>query len=428
MCSVDLKGDTQWSAKFAKGIIPPEIMTASKGAELFDFIAREIGQFLQTHHGDALGGLRERKGILPLGFTFSYPAYQSSINSGILLRWTKGFDIPDVINKDVCQLLQAALDGLNLPVEVTALVNDALGALMFRAYTLPLSQTRTSVGAIFGTGTNGVYLEKLSNITKALGTPDESTGEMFISTEWGSFDNALAVQPNTKYDVKVDQGSVNKGNQMFEKRVSGMFQGELLRVALNELYADPEAGLFRGVKWDSPAEGQGSSLFFTQWAINTSLLSVAAADDSEQLTVLREALVKTLCIPADHISIDDARAVKTIADAIGKRAARLAGMAIASVLIKGGRMVVDRNELPVTGVTEDSSDAGWVDVAVDGSVVELYPGFESYMREVWRIIDSIGPAGEKRIKIGVAKDGSSIGAAIIALIAAKGRASHTATP
>jgi hexokinase len=69
-----------------------------------------------------------------------------------------------------------------------------------------------------------------------------------------------------------------------------------------------------------------------------------------------------------------------------------------------------------------------VDIAVDGSVVELYPGFERYMREVWRVIDGIGPAGEKMIKMGVAKDGSSIGAAIIALIVANGRASHTKTP
>jgi hexokinase len=271
-----------------------------------------------------------------------------------------------------------------------------------------------------------VYLEKLSNITKTLGTHDDSTGEMFISCEWGSFDNALLVQPNTTYDLKVDQGSLNPGNQMFEKRVSGMFQGELLRVALNELYADPDAGLFRGVQWDSPAEGEGSSPFFTRWAIDTSLLSVAAADNSKELTALLEVLVKTLRIPADHVSIDDVRAVKMIADAIGKRAARLAGMAIASILIKGGRMTVGRNTLPVTGVTEDSSDVGSVDIALDGSVVELYPGFESYMREVWRVIDGIGPAGEKRIKMGVAKDGSSIGAAIIALIVANGRASHTA--
>ncbi|EPE26462.1 Actin-like ATPase [Glarea lozoyensis ATCC 20868] len=417
VCSVELNGDTTLTAKHAKKVIPPGIMTAATGAELFHLIAHEIDQFLQLHHRDALEKLRQSKDVLPLGFTFSYPAYQTSINSGILLRWTKGFVIPDVVNKDVCQLLQVAIDEFNLPVEVTALVNDALGALMFRTYTLPLSQTRTSVGAIFGTGTNGVYLEKLSNITKSLGNHDDSTGEMFISCEWGSFDNGLLVQPNTTYDVKVDQISMNPGNQMFEKRVSGMFQGELLRVVLNELYADPDAGLFRGVQWNDPAQGEGPAPFFTPWAIDTSLLSMAAADNAQELPALSKALVETLRISADHVSADDVRAVKTIADAIGKRAARLAGMAIASVLIKGGRMTVDRNLLPVTGIVENPSDVEGVDIAVDGSVVELYPGFERYMREAWSVIDDIGPAGERMIKMGIAKDGSSIGAAIIALIA-----------
>ncbi len=55
---------------------------------------------------------------------------------------------------------------------------------MSRAYTLPISRTRTSIGAIFGTETNDVYLEKLCNITKSLeGQQDCSTDEMFISIE-----------------------------------------------------------------------------------------------------------------------------------------------------------------------------------------------------------------------------------------------------
>lgn len=58
-----------------------------------------------------------------------------------------------------------------------------------------------------------------------------------------------------------------------------------------------------------------------------------------------------------------------------------------------------------------------VDIGVDGSVIEHYPGFESRMRGVLRSIDGIGVEGERRIRIGIAKDGSSVGAAIIALLA-----------
>jgi hexokinase len=62
---------------------------------------------------------------------------------------------------------------------------------------------------------------------------------------------------------------------------------------------------------------------------------------------------------------------------------------------------------------------GIVDIGVDGSVIEIYPGFETYMREALRAVDRIGAAGEKRIRIGIAKDGFTIGAAIIALLAAQ---------
>lgn len=37
---------------------------------------------------------RERE----LGFTFSFPVRQTSIASGTLIKWTKGFSIEDVVN------------------------------------------------------------------------------------------------------------------------------------------------------------------------------------------------------------------------------------------------------------------------------------------------------------------------------------------
>jgi hexokinase len=41
------------------------------------------------------------------------------------------------------------------------------------------------------------------------------------------------------------------------------------------------------------------------------------------------------------------------------------------------------------------------------------------MREAMRAVPEIGAAGERRIRIGIAKDGSGVGAALIALVAAK---------
>jgi len=54
---------------------------------------------------------------------------------------------------------------------------------------------------------------------------------------------------------------------------------------------------------------------------------------------------------------------------------------------------------------------------VDGSLVEYYPGFEDYIREPFREIPEISEEGEKKIKIGLAKDGSGLDEALIALVA-----------
>ncbi|KAH8728411.1 glucokinase [Phaeosphaeriaceae sp. PMI808] len=420
VCSVDLHGDSTYTAQHARITIPPDMMTAPKASDLFMFIAEQIKHFLEAYHAELLSPDQGKKvELLSLGFTFSYPAYQNSINSGILLRWTKGFDIPDAVGKDVCQLLQNAVDELHLPVRITALVNDALGALMFRAYILPLSETRTTVGAIFGTGTNGVYLEKLSNITKDLeGSYPSGATNMFVSCEWGSFDNGLLVQPNTKYDTALDQVSVNRGNQMFEKRVSGMFLGELLRIILVELYEDPVVRLFRGEEQAQEADLKKDIPFFTRWAVDTSILSVAEADNSEQLLALKQKISDALSIPSTSVRQAEARAVKLIANAIGKRAARLAGTALAAVILRGRQSSTDVQSASADA-DSDQADGALVDVAVDGSVVEHYPGFEAYMREVWNTINGIGPDIQRKVKIGIAKDGSSIGSAIIALVAAR---------
>lgn len=69
-------------------------------------------------------------------------------------------------------------------------------------------------------------------------------------------------------------------------------------------------------------------------------------------------------------------------------------------------------------VSTGGGDDDVVDIGVDGSLVEYYPGFEDYIREAFREMPEIGSQGEKRIRVGIAKDGSGVGAALIALVAA----------
>lgn len=435
VCSIQLHGNSTFSLTQSKVAIPHNLMVAKTSRELFAFLAKQIELFLKEHHGDHYHSHIERRTngwgstkdeeVFSLGFTFSFPVQQYGINKGTLIRWTKGFDIEDTIGKDVCALLQKEIDNLHLPVRVAALVNDTVGTLMARSYTSP-GKTGTLLGAIFGTGTNGAYVEKLDKISKLknmgadAGDVDNSTGEMIVNTEWGSFDNQLSVLPNTPYDKSLDAESNNPGVQMFEKRISGMFLGEILRRAIMSLVEDKNVPLFSdedSSKNDvrSTTNFEANSPLRKQWGLDTSFLSITSGDHSAGLKVTRQTLDHDYGVSA--ASAEDAEAVRLIASAIGKRAARLSAVAIAAIVIGTDKLKHPQDIATTEDTTVNEDDI--VDVGVDGSLVEFYPNFEEYIREALREIKQIGVWGEKRIRIGIAKDGSGVGAALIALVADK---------
>ncbi|GME33631.1 Hexokinase [Neofusicoccum parvum] len=411
VCSVELHGNRTFSIKQTKATIPQNLRIGSTSVDLFSFIAREVEKFLKKHYSSKFEAHKAQgrdsplvvkesgqMDHLPLGFTFSFTFQQTAIDRGIMARWDKGFDIPDTIGKDVCALLQDEIDKLNMPVRVTALANDTVGTLMARAYTSP-ENGLSILGAVFGTGTNGAYVEKMRNVTK-LSQPEGFGEDMIINTEWGSFDETLVVLPSTPYDQDLDKANIHPGEQMLEKRVSGMYLGELFRLTLLNIMARPGLGLFKS---SSKSTLPKDSPLYKPYGLDTSVMSTIEADQSSLLSGTRRCLEKEFGV--SRASLEDAAVVKIIAQAIGRRAARLSGAAIAAVVIKTGRLV------------DSSENPEYLDIGVEGSLVEHYPGFEDNIRSALREIQEIGTTGEKRIRFGLAKDGSGVGAALIAMVA-----------
>lgn len=59
---------------------------------------------------------------------------------------------------------------------------------------IPVYLSGHCLGAIFGTGTNGAYIEKVENIVKLGDSPvRKNGGDMVINTEWGAFDNSVSI-------------------------------------------------------------------------------------------------------------------------------------------------------------------------------------------------------------------------------------------
>ncbi|KAJ9559680.1 hypothetical protein OSB04_004840 [Centaurea solstitialis] len=188
--------------EFAEVSIPPQLMIGTPEA-LFDYIASELSKFVGEESDKFwLPPGRQRE----LGFTFSFPVMQLSIDSGTLIRWTKGFSIDGMIGKDVVAELASAMKRRNIDMSISALVNDTVGTLAGGRY----ENNDVCIAVILGTGSNAAYVERAQAIPKWHG-PHPKSGEMVINMEWGNFRSSHL--PLTEYDNALDAESITPGNR-----------------------------------------------------------------------------------------------------------------------------------------------------------------------------------------------------------------------
>ena len=163
----------------------------------------------------------------PIGYCFSYPAECLPNGDAELIKWTKGIEINEMIGNPVGKPL---LDKLNKKgkTEFTGIkvINDTVASL-FAGLTNP--NFDAYIGLIVGTGTNMAAFVNADRIPK-IDSSLNWQGLTPVNLESGNF-----VPPHlTQYDELVDERSNNKGSQRFEKAVSGMYIGQILREAFPE--------------------------------------------------------------------------------------------------------------------------------------------------------------------------------------------------
>ncbi|KAI5769099.1 HKDC1 [Gulo gulo luscus] len=348
---------------------PNEIIRGN-GSELFDYIADCLADFMKTR------GLKHKK--LPLGLTFSFPCRQTKLEEGILLSWTKKFKARGVQDTDVVSCLTKAIrKHKDIDVDILALVNDTVGTMMTCAYDDPYCE----VGVIIGTGTNACYMEDMNNIDLVEG--DE--GRMCISTEWGAFGDDGALEDiRTDFDRELDLGSLNPGKQLFEKMISGLYLGELVRIILLKM---AKAGLLFG--------GKKSSALHTKGKIETR--HVAAMEKyKEGLANTREILTDLGLEPSEA----DCIAVQHVCTIVSFRSANLCAAALAAILTR----LRENKKLARLRTT----------VGVDGTLYKIHP---QYPKRLHKVVRRLVPSCDVRFLL--SESGSTKGAAMVTAVASR---------
>ncbi|XP_063848049.1 hexokinase-2-like [Scylla paramamosain] len=343
----------------------PRELRLGPGEDLFDFLAQCLSEFVQKRK---LCGRNFK-----LGFTFSFPMTQKSLDVGILVSWTKSFNCSGVVGQDAVSMLNKAIHKRdNLNIDVNAILNDTTGTLVMGSYL----DHRCALGIIMGTGSNGAYIEKVERIEKWLGKHPEK--EMLVDIEWGAFgDNGVLDFIRTQWDNAVDEQSLLVHSYTFEKYYGGKYMGDLFREVL--LTLAKEGCLGKG----------GVGKLATHGSITTTTVSTIEKEsmEGEQATA-RKALEEAEL----EWEEEDLEVLKYVAGLVSYRGALLVSLLVGVLL--------QRMERP------------HCTVAIDGSLYRHHPRIRPLMEH---LIAKFAPGHPFDLR--QAHDGSGKGAALVAAIA-----------
>ncbi|XP_070760239.1 hexokinase-2 isoform X3 [Enoplosus armatus] len=350
----------------------PEHLMRGSGSELFDHIADCLATFLEKL------GIKDKK--LPLGFTFSFPCQQTKLDESVLVSWTKGFKASGVEGKDVVSLLRKSIKKRgDFDIDIVAVINDTVGTMMTCGY----DDRHCEIGLIVGTGTNACYMEQMRNLELL----DGDEGRMCVNTEWGAFGDDGALEDlRTDIDREIDAGSLNPGKQLFEKMISGMYMGELVRLILVRM--TKEKLLF---------QGKTTAVLLTTGSFNTSHIYAIENDKLvyEDGLASAEKLLRGLGLDP---SIEDCIATQRVCQIVSTRAAHLCAAALVAVL----RQIRDNKAAEKLRAT----------IGVDGSVYKNHPEFS---RRLHKMVRRLVPDCDVRFL--QSQCGSGKGAAMVTAVA-----------
>lgn len=344
---------------------------------LFDWMASRVADVIRDE---------EHIGTWSLGAAFSFQIDHTAIDAATIMKMGKGFTLSNVEGSDFHDLVECAFRKKNLPVQLTAILNDGVATLLSAAFKDPT----TRIAIILGTGTNATCPVATSRL--ALETDSKF---MLLNTEWSFYGEDFL--PTTEADRILDSHvkSFKPWSQPYEQRMSGMYLGELLR-----LHAI-QAGIFESIPlgWE------------TEWSVKAEYMAALEMD----LKRGKEILMKVFKFdqePTDYQLMSLSR----ISSALSSRSAILLAAGLVAMIDLADQ------------VDNDTQHEQHLTIAINGSVVERYPQYQKRlriaMRKAWGVPpddDSdivVNPRG-LQVRLQVADEGGILGAAIGACLYAR---------
>ncbi|XVE82995.1 hypothetical protein DITRI_Ditri16bG0050800 [Diplodiscus trichospermus] len=325
--------------------VPSNVMLGTS-QELCDYIAAELAKFISAHpENNNEMEAKDKK----LGFTLSYTANQATATSGSAIKW-KNFSADDTGGKELIDLINQALEKHGVNMRVQALVDDTVGNLAGGRY-----YNKDSVAAItLGMGTNAAYVDTAQSAPRWHSSLPKK-GEIVISMEWGNFN--CCHLPITQYDASLDTESLNPGCRIFEKLISEMYLGEIVRRVLVEMAQ--ETALF------------GQSVppkLLVPYLLRTPDMAAMHQDTSEDHEVVNEKLKEIFGITNSTPMAREI--VAEVCDIVTERGARLAAAGIVAIIKKLGRIANRRSV-----------------IIIEGGLYEHYRIFRNYLHSsVWEML------------------------------------------
>ncbi|XP_075492782.1 putative hexokinase-like 2 protein isoform X2 [Primulina tabacum] len=329
--------------------IPSSVMAdANSSKELLDFISLELAKFVSIHAKEGEARSREHK----LGFTVSFPADQAAAFTSTINFESKDLSVDATVGRELRDQINKSLEKNGLNMQVFALVDDTIGNLAGGRY-----YSKESVAAVtLGMATDVSYIESPQQASKLLAQQPNSS-ETVVNMQWGNYTSSHL--PLTEFDVSLDVESTNPGHRIFEKLISGMYLGEIVRRVLLKMAR--ETALFGDCVPPKLA---------IPYLLKSPDMAAMHQDTSEDYEVVTEKLKEVFEI--NDSSPMAREIVAEVCDIVVERGARLVGAGIVGIVKKQGRLANKRSV-----------------ITMEGGLYEHYRIFGNYLHSsVWEMLGS----------------------------------------